>query len=334
MIENTFSNAIDEAINNPYEYDLFYLLRVIARDNPQLPPLGEAFSAAEEPVQVCQSGSIAFASSSLTEVKKVNNKIKITSNVLGLLGVNGPLSTYFSEYIQQQKNEFQDDSFLAFINVFNNRLNLLFYRAWAMTNACVNLDREKDRFTQYLLSLSQTRINSNTDSQAYSYGFIHNSSQFIRQVRNAEGLQSILANYFSLPVSIEEFIGNSIQLDEQAQTRLSLTNSSLGVDAFIGNTVLLKNNKFRINIGPMSIAKYRQFLPEKVLAKELIKWVLEYIGYEYVWDVRLILDKKDVSNTALDGNHQLGQSSWLEKSAKQHKKDLIVEYNISLGSTL
>ncbi len=45
----------------------------------------------------------------------------------------------------------------------------------------------------------------------------------------------------------------------------------------------------------------------------LCEWVRNFVGYEYAWDVQLILKAEEIPQASLSGGHQLGYTSWLPR---------------------
>jgi predicted component of type VI protein secretion system len=86
----------------------------------------------------------------------------------------------------------------------------------------------------------------------------------------------------------------------------------LGEDAIVGARVWNCSNRFRIFVGPLSLERYRQFLPQGVAYAELADLVTLYVGVEYEWDLVPVLEADQVPYSWL-GNEGLllGWSSWL-----------------------
>lgn len=327
MIESKFLQIIRDAEAHPYNYGLFSFLRLIESVYSALPPLGSSFEVKDEPLAVLQNASLCFPASELSSVAcDSSGKIKLESHVFGLLGVNGPLPFFYTEHIHQQKHDLQDDSFLGFLNIFNHRLNLLFYRAWASADPCISLGRTDDSYSRFLSSLIHSRVSLSHDDESYRSSMIGNAGWFARQVRNTEGLEFILSDFFSLTVKVKEFVADWIKLDESQQSRVSGINSVLGESAFLGSSALGLQHKFRMFIGPMPLEQYKSFFPEGSNSAVLSKWVSEYIGLELDWDACLILEKNDVFNVCLTGNSQLGRTSWLQKTPVRDRDDLVINY--------
>lgn len=328
-MNNKIFDILTDAEIHPFNYDLFGFLRILEAAFLDCPPPGESFTVKDEFVRVEQNATLSFPPSGLSAVSYMGGgKVRIEAHILGLLGVNGPLPYVYTEHIQQQKQEFQDDSFLSFLNIFNNRLNLLFYRAWASADPCVSLGRADDYYSRFLLSLIHSRATHKLDGDVYCSELIGNAIWFVRQVRNAEGLESILSNYFSLPVLIKEFIPDWIEVEQKDQTQVGFVNSLLGVSAFLGESSLSLQTRFKVVIGPMTLDEYRLFFPGCVNSKILSKWIGEYIGQELNWDVCLVLARQHVPNACLSGVTQLGRTSWLEKEPCKDREDLVINYSM------
>ncbi|HZV57323.1 MAG TPA: type VI secretion system baseplate subunit TssG, partial [Sphingobium sp.] len=87
--------------------------------------------------------------------------------------------------------------------------------------------------------------------------------------------------------------------------------ASLGRGTVLGAAVRDAQHAFRLVLGPMRLADYMQFLPGRKKWRQLRDWVREYVGIEFAWDARLLLDRRDVRGIALGRPAPLGLASWL-----------------------
>ncbi|OOQ56174.1 hypothetical protein A0O00_12860 [Proteus mirabilis] len=298
--------------NHPYEFDLFQVLRLLDAQGGATWPLGKAPHPYQEPIRLGQQPSLSFAPSTLAsvEAKKECDLHELMIYSFGLLGPNGPMPLHFTEYVRERYLHHQDRTFVDFLNLFHHRLILLFYRAWADSQPAVSLDREDNQaFSHYISSLIGMGSDKGLiprDAKCYMAG------HFARQHYDAEGLAKILSHYFQLPVQIIENIPVWLPIETEQQTRLSMEQSAkLGQNSFLGLMTRDIQHKFRIELGPMTLSQYQLFLPGNKYATELRDWVRHYVGIEYLWDVRLILHKEEVTRTQLGGMHRLGLNSWL-----------------------
>ena len=93
------------------------------------------------------------------------------------------------------------------------------------------------------------------------------------QVRNADGLRGLLAEYFQVPVQLREFIGHWLHLVRADQSALAASHARLGQGAVLGRKVYDRQCRFRIELGPLSWSLYEAFLPTGKLLRPLIDWL-------------------------------------------------------------
>src|SRR5207245_2137360 len=108
------------------------------------------------------------------------------------------------------------------------------------------------------------------------------AGHLVRETRNAEGLQSILALFFGAPAKIEQFVLHWLDLPPDQRTQLGADRvaEQLGVGAVAGSSVPDVQTKFRIRLGPLGLAEYEDHLPGGTRFRQLLAWVRNYIGFE------------------------------------------------------
>lgn len=312
----------------PWRYDLFQLLRQLDAQGGERYPLGRAPLPRHEPLRIGQEPSLAFAPSTLAKarVREGTSLHDISILSFGLFGPNGPLPVHLTEYARERIYHHQDQSLAAFADLFHHRLTLLFYRAWADAQPTVSLDRQDaHHFERYLASLTGMGQPGQLDKGSLSdHARFAVAGHLTRHGRDAEGLQKILSHYFKVPVTLIENVPHWLPIDrrERAQLGAGRRMPRLGQSAFLGSAVRDVQHKFRIELGPLSLEEYNQFLPGKPQAIQLRDWVRQYLGIEYVWDVRLILAAEEVQGVTLGGPAQLGFNGWLGRPEDpQPRKD-------------
>ena len=314
----------------PWRYDLFQMLRRIDAQGGEKYPLGRAPLPRHEPLRIGQTPSLAFAPSTLSAVRPRKDSALHDVSILsfGLFGPNGPLPIHMTEHARARLYHHQDPSLTAFADLFHHRLTLLFYRAWADAQPTVSLDRpDGQRFDSYLASLiGMGQPAQRGQGNLSEHARLMLAGHLSRHGRDAEGLEKILRHYFDVPVRIEQNVSQWLPLDSRERARLGAGRRMprLGESAFLGVAVRDVQHKLRIEIGPLSLARYNQFLPGERHARELRDWVRQYLGIEYVWEVRLLLASDAVPGTQLGGAGRLGYSAWLgQQPVPQPRGDLI-----------
>ena len=310
----------------PYRYDFYQTLRRLECLFDDKPRVGRAARPAEEAVRFGQNPDLAFAPASLAgfETGHEGRPARLQVALFGLLGPNGPLPLHLTEYARERERHAGDHTLSRFFDLFNHRLITFFYRAWAQAQPHVNRDRPgDDRFATYIgafAGLSQP-VFKDRDAVPDLAKFFHIGA-LMRQSRNPEGLAAILRTFFGVSVTIQEFVGHWLALDESERTRLGQTGATLGSGAVAGARVWDRQNKFQIRLGPLTLAQYESFLPSGSMLQKLAHWVRLYLCFELDWDVRLVLKSSEVPPLKL-GAGRLGWTTWLgQRPAKDDAADL------------
>jgi type VI secretion system protein ImpH len=300
----------------PYRYDFYQVLRRLECAHADRPRWGTALRPADEPIRFGQEPELTFAPAPLarfTPSGAGDTRARLAVRLFGLIGPNGPLPLHLTEYARERALHAGDRTFVRFLDLLTHRFVTLFYRAWAQSQAAVAADRPgEDGFRRYLGAFSGLAPNAFRGRDAVpDEAKLAATGWLAAQVRNADGLRSILAGYFRVPVRIREFVSHWMEIAPTDRTRLGGMHAVLGRGAVLGSRVCDRQCKFRIEIGPVSREEYEAFLPTGTRLRPLVDWVRNYVGYEYAWDVRLSLRESDVPPVSLGGSGRLGWSSWL-----------------------
>jgi type VI secretion system protein ImpH len=312
------SDPLENAIAS---MDFFRAVRLIDAAHPDLPRTGEAFSPAQECVRFGQLPELAFATSPLDSFVPATGTEppRLNVNFLGLLGPNGPLPTHLTEHARDRLRNHGDRTLVAFLNIFHHRIISLFYRAWMVNQLAADLDRpENPVFSCYIGSMfgAGTDVHRGTDSIPLN-AKLYFAGRLANPVRNIEGLESILREFFSVPASVETYVGRWLPLPGDSRLRLdgAPATCTLGQTAVIGSRVWDTQLSFRVHMGPMNLADYRRLLPGGDSFRRLRHWILDYAGIEFFWDVRLILRAGEIPPLRLGaGGQRLGWTTWLHSN--------------------
>lgn len=310
--------ALFEALARaPWSFDFFQALRRIEGLFSDRPKLGKALRPADEPVRLSQEASVAFAPSTLSACEIDDGRPpRLEQRFFGLLGANGPLPLHITEYVRERLIHNSDPTLARFLDLFHHRMALLFYRAWAEARPTVHQDRpDEDRFTAYVGSLAGhglrgTLVRDAVPDHAKRFFVGH----LARNPKNAEGLASILEGFFQLPVRVDQFVLGWLELPRDQRTALGgepRVSGALGLGTVVGERVRDVQSRFRAVMGPMDLDRFRDFLPGGRSLDKLKDWVRNYVGFEFDWDVQLVLARDEVPGIRLGREGQLGWTSWL-----------------------
>jgi type VI secretion system protein ImpH len=304
---------IQRAQLQPWDHGFTRMLRWFGARYHFLPRVGTAAKPSEEVIRIGQSPSLTFSPRELAEVSFDNGRTRLKTYGLGLWGPNGPLPLHFSE-IAQHRNQMQHDHTLTnFVDIFHHRSLSLFHRAWEINQSTAGLDRQDDeQFSRYLAWLTGGELSELATTNLPTHAQISASAHLKHQSKNPSAMAQTLAHYFQVPVALEEYYFNWMDIDVADRTQLGRgENALLGQGALLGECVPDRQNAFLLTLGPLSLSQYLRFLPNGEDLGTLIDWVRAFIGLEYKWVLKLLVEQNQAAPVQLGGNQRLGWSTWL-----------------------
>ena len=314
-------NTLNLMEKNPENYGFFSLCRWIdaryhARHDADMHPRDEDWRLDMHPRDECwrleQYPSVAFAPSELESIKLRDGKIYIRQFGLGLLGPDGPMPLHLTELIRERKDEIQDEVLLNFINMFHHRWLTLFYRAWASAQAAAGLDHSHDeRFSLYIAALIGNSRGEIMASALPWHARLAAAGHLVMRSHNAAALEASLCHFFALPVKVYEYTFHWLSLPISERSALGGRNALLAETAVLGGHIADRQCNFLLDVGPLSLARYEDFLPEGRALPLLIEWVRAFVGLELHWTLQLNLHHDEVPKARLGGREQLGRTIWL-----------------------
>lgn len=307
--------TLDDWIDSdaPWKRGFISIMRAIAARTPATPPIGQAALPAEEPFRLGQAASMLFPPREISRISWQDNRLKLQLFGLGIWGAQGAMPLHMSEqaYIRGEQH---DHTLIDFVDMFHHRALTQFYRAWFLSQDTASLDRKDDeRFSFYVGSLIGLDPGELENGLLPVHARLASSAHLVREARNPDGLLGAIRYYFQVPVRLEEYEIQWIILEPKDQTALGDDRFAavLGDGAILGDTVLDRQHKFRLVMGPLTLDQYMRFSPWGNDMPVLREWVRSFIGFEYTWDVQLVLAADEVPKTTLDGSFQLGYAAWL-----------------------
>lgn len=310
----------------PYSFDFFQAIRLLEKFRPERKSVGQFVHPAAEIAHFRAHPSLAFPASQIQDLEwPEDGPVRMLVNFMGLIGPEGVLpNPYTSLIIERQRDG--DNTLRDFLDIFNHRIISLFYRAWRKYRVDVACERgERELFSRHLLSLLGLGTEGMRDRQTLSdESLIYYAGLLAQRPRSAQALQQILSDYFDVPVGIEQFSGGWYRLDPETQCRLSEENSDsgeLGFGAVVGDEMWNQQSRVRIVIGPLTLERYADFLPDGQSFEPLRGWVRFFSNDEWDFELKLILEREQVPACALgaDGvsGPQLGWVSWVKSAPFQ-----------------
>jgi type VI secretion system protein ImpH len=327
-----------------FRFDFFEAVRVLERLFPERQPVGRGAAPDREVVRFRSRVSLTFPASSIHEITQHDDperQPEMTVAFMGLAGLLGVLPRHYTEMILDRLRQ-RDLTLRDFLDLFNHRIISLFYRAWEKYRFPVAYERAArsreryDSLSLYLFDLigmgtGRIRERLKVDGEAVLYygGLLG------QQPHSANGLESLLADYFEAPFRVEQFVGQWLALSAGQRTRLSSRKASQGAigGAILGSRFWDQQAKFRLRIGPVILAQLKRLFPVNSSFGELVQLTRLWVGQDLDFDVQIVLKAAEVPACRLgkpDENAlRLGWSSWLKTQEFQRDAD-----DVRLGSHL
>jgi len=316
-----YSPMLDALEEDPCSFDFFQAVTLLKRLLPQREPVGHFSNPEDEGVHFSASPGLVFPASQVQELRwEADGIARMLVNFMGLTGPMGVLPHPYSDLVSERLRA-KDDSLRDFFNIFNHRAISFLYRAWEKYRFPVTYALEsEDLFTHYLLDLIGLGTAGLQERQRVpDEVLLRFASLFGKQVRSAAALETILAGYFEVPVEVEQFIGAWYRLDVDGQCSMGDENhgsQQLGLGAVVGDEVWSPQSRVRIKLGPLSLERYGDFLPEGSAYAPLRAITTFFSNGEFEFELQLILKREEVPRFQIGAEGEqgprLGWVSWLK----------------------
>jgi type VI secretion system protein ImpH len=302
--------------SSPHSFNFYRAVRLLEAEFRDKPRVGNSDRLEEDFLRFCQIPSLSFAPSTVEGAEQLEKAIRLFVNFLGLFGPNGPLPQHLTDFARDRYRNAHDRTLVRFMDIFHHRMLSFFYQAWALNQKSADFDRpEESRYANYFGTLFGIGMPALRERDSIpDCGKIYFSGHLAAQSRNAEGLASILEDFFGLPTEIQEFTGFWMKIPPENQCRLgeSPDTGTLGVNAIAGSKKYEAQLKFRIRMGPMDLDALKRLVPVTDNFKRLKDWILNYINEELFWDLQCVLQARAVPAISLGQEGLLGWTTWLK----------------------
>jgi type VI secretion system protein ImpH len=305
---------IEQLLDEPHTFSFIQVVSLLEQyassQKTELTRVGEHGRIENEAIRFSHTESLAFPISSIEKIERKTDLqtnlrfsefFEVTTTFFGLVGLGSPLPDFYTDDVLFDENA---EPARKFLDIFHHNLISIFYRVLVKYRYDLQLaTSDEESLSSKILAL----IGVEQDDSSKS--LLRYAELFTQQARSAVALEKILADYFNLPIQIEEFIGRWVDFSEQEFSCLGRKNNRLGEDFAIGSQVFDYTGKFRICIRLLSTEQYRNFLPDGDYFQKLCEIVNLFLSNPLDFEVKLILPEKiEPPNFFLS---RLGWDSWL-----------------------
>lgn len=236
----------------------------------------------------------------------------VTTTFLGLTGTISPLPLYIAEEVlhEDEQNPVRRD----FLDIFHHRLISLLYRSVSKyAPAREHLSHRPDAWMKRALFLT------GLDPEIQTRGMATHPSVLVRCAPLLAGrgrgprvlalaLREALGDALAPDgkVSIKQFAGGWVEVDEGQRMALGVRNHELGMEAILGKRAFDQSGRFSVQIGPLHKHNYKRFLRNGDLLR-VVKEIVELCVREPLdFDVDLLLAADAVPSFVLSGKPGVG----------------------------
>lgn len=306
----------------PYTFDFFQAVRLLARMSPSRQVVGRFSRPAEEVARFGANPDVTFPPSEINSIAlSPGGPALVRVNFMGLTGPLGVLPLTYSQLVMERVRA-RDYTIRDFFDIFNHRMISLFCQAWEKYRFSIPYERgERDRFSYRVLALLglgtpglQQREMVPDDSLLFYSGLLS------MHARSATGLRQLLADYFGVEVEIDQFVGAWYPVDPDSQCSLDESDRDeerLGFGCVVGDEIWDQQSRVRIRMGPLTLAQYLDFLPGGSAWREVRSLAGFFAGSEYDMELQLVLRRGEVPDCELhpaETAPRLGWTSWVKNA--------------------
>lgn len=298
---------------DPTQFGFLSLMRDMERAAPDKPRIGRNRTLAEEVVRLGQEPFQAFPTSNVSQVTEASpDVLRVRSNFLGYFGPQGALPLNMTAEIQQWYDQ-RDDAFVRFADIFTNRFQQLFFRAWSDARGITQFDHpDDDRFQAYVgapAGLAQAPLRNR--GVVPDIARLPFSGLMMARVKSPVRLRQMLESLCRVSITIDEHVPVWLDMEPTDVSRLGMAGSQLGRDCRLGRRVQSVNEKITVAVRTETLAEYQSFLPGGANFARLTELIFGYLGHETAVDIAPSLPADQVRGMSLGKSGALGWTGWL-----------------------
>lgn len=294
------ASVIDQLLAEPQRFEFFQAVRLIEQAQPALR------------LRYRNRLSLSFPPNQIENISGDSEDIiRMTPAFMGMLGSHGVLPLHYSDRINRHEKTSSDGGPRAFLDMLSHRALGMFYKAWAKHRPeCMTSPGGGDEFLTMLTALSGADASGQVlDRETLAFYAMQIRSRAV----SAPLMAGMYSDYFDVPFTIDQLIGEWRELPLEDQAALGVANVDLDAGVMLGARLYGCDSRVRLRIGPLHKERYESFLPGRSAASHLAALLALQCGVSMTYEVHLIQYAADVRGVHLDagGDVRLGVNACL-----------------------
>ncbi len=268
-------------------------------------------------VRVRPNLSLAHPGTELDKIEKLPDeapKYKITANFLGLYGESSPLPAFYTEDVINDRNE-NRGVLREFIDIINNPLYELFYRAWSKFRIPLKVIDENDPdYEDILMSLMGLGLDGIEEDVRNPQRLLRYIGLLTQSSKSALGLKTLLRDALEEPtLDITPCVVRKVGIPEDQRCRVGESANELGVESYLGSVVEERGGKYRVQVGPVGRERFRALMPGTRKYEDMRELEGLYLLEPLEADLEVSISPGELEDARLGGEEWtcLGVDTWL-----------------------
>jgi len=306
-----------DLLKQGHAFSFFQVIRLLRLFAPMSDKTEGTQASQSNHIRIRPHLSLAFPPADVDSIEELGDeapRFLVTATLLGLYGPSSPLPTFYTEELMDEAAE--DESVTRdFVDIVNHRLFLLLFRCWTKYRLFIQIVEDRNsHYLERLFSLLGLGGEVLRKDVRDPYALLRYIGLFTQFPRSAVGLACLLQDALgSIPVQVLSCIERRAKIPSDQRIFLGRSGGLLGMDSYLGEEMVDRMGKFRLQVGPVNREAFQALLPGGEDCEKLSFLTKLYVTDALEYDVELTLAEGEAQGVYLGSSEwsRLGWDSWL-----------------------
>ena len=240
----------------------------------------------------------------------------MTTTFFGLYGVSSPLPGFYTEELLDDEWD-EQSARKDFLDVIHNHIYPLLYQSWLKYKFSHNVvEFENQNYSEIIYNLIGLGEAYRRDEKSYG-GLLKYSGLLSLRVKSQLGLKTILQDRLSdYAVDVVPFVERKVPIVRSQRCQLGRQNTTLGIEACIGQEVKNRSGKFSIELGPLNLEQFTEITQKNDTINAIRGLLKIYLVQPLECNINLLLEPGAIMPACLGSADRsiLGGNCWLNST--------------------